>query len=212
MAEQSFASAANFSHSLTSHYVQTAEEANSAISPVSVFICMSMLKHGATGKTKTELEKSLSINSKNENQDAQHVIRKLTESSNDLFTLTTANGLFLQEGFEPETAFVDHLKSEFTAHVENAKFGSQEGEKIVNDWVKKETNGKIKDLIKDTTEDHVMALVNAVYMKGKWAKPFEKEDTDEGEFNLLSGELFFNISLRGKGAFLVLQLVICLMP
>ncbi|XP_075241502.1 alpha-1-antiproteinase 2-like isoform X1 [Convolutriloba macropyga] len=185
MSQQSFTTASNFGHSLTSLYLSSNEGKNSAISPISVFICMYMLKHGANGVTKAELEKALSIEDSN-GQEAQDVIKVLTQSSNSQFTLTTANGLFLQVKFDPVAEYVKYLKKNFSAHVQTVAFGTSAGEKIVNDWVEKETNGKIKDLVKGTQKDTVLALINAVYMKGKWQQPFKKSSTRDDNFHVSS--------------------------
>ena len=188
MSNKSFTTASNFGHALTNLYIASEDGENSAISPISVFICMYMLKHGANGVTKTELEKALSIEDSN-GQEAQDVIKVLTQSSNSQFTLTTANGLFLQVKFDPVAEYVKYLKKNFSAHVQTVAFGTPAGEKIVNDWVEKQTNGKIKDLVKGTTSDTVLALINAVYMKGKWSKEFKKHATYPDQFHVSNTEV-----------------------
>ena len=181
----SFRKVSYFGHTLTNLFLTSQESENSVISPISVFICMYMLKHGANGVTKTELEKALSIEDSN-GQEAQDVIKVLTQSSNSQFTLTTANGLFMQVKFDPVAEYVKYLKKEFSAHVRTVAFGTPAGEKIVNKWVEKQTNGKIKDLVKETQKDTLIALINAVYMKGKWQQPFEKSSTRDDNFHVSS--------------------------
>jgi len=187
MTELSYKTASDFGLELTKLYNEISSEGNTAISPISVFICVAMLKHGANGVTKQELEKALSISAGSHGEEAQHVSKRLKDSSDDLFTMTTANGLFLQENFQPLEAYVQHLKESFEAHVKSVKFGTAEGETVVNQWVEEQTNGKIKDLVKGTTPDTVMALINAVYMKGKWMQEFKKEGTVDGDFYLSNG-------------------------
>ncbi len=176
-------STASFSHALVSLYLRScAEHENSAVSPVSVFICMSMLNHGAKGATKDEISKALSLTSEDGGKDALAVIKHLKASNDSKFVLTTANALFSQLNFEALPDFVAHLKKYFDAHTQSVRFGTPAGEKVVNEWVESATNGKIKDLVRGTSEDTVLALINAVYMKGKWLHPFKKEATSEGDF------------------------------
>ena len=181
----SFRKVSYFGHTLTNLFLTSQESENSVISPISVFICMYMLKHGANGVTKTELEKALSIEDSN-GQEAQDVIKVLTQSSNSQFTLTAANGLFMQVKFDPVAEYVKYLKKNFSAHVQTVAFGTSAGEKIVNKWVEKQTNGKIKDLVKETQKDTLLALINAVYMKGKWQQPFKKSSTRDDNFHVSS--------------------------
>jgi serpin B len=58
----------------------------------------------------------------------------------------------------------------------------------INGWIEKSTNGMIKKML--SAEDvklFKMALVNAVYFKQNWKKPFNKEITREKEFTNLDG-------------------------
>jgi len=56
----------------------------------------------------------------------------------------------------------------------------------INEWVEDETREKIKDLIQRgvLTPFTRLVLTNAVYFKGDWASPFEKEATREEDFTL----------------------------
>merc|ERR1712062_260819 len=127
MTELSYKTASDFGLELTKLYNEINPEGNTAISPISVFICVAMSKHGANGVTKQELEKALSISAGSHGEEAQHVSKQLKDSCDDLFTLTTANGLFLREKFQPLQAYVDYLKESFGAHVKTVKFGTAKG-------------------------------------------------------------------------------------
>src|SRR5262249_17508489 len=56
--------------------------------------------------------------------------------------------------------------------------------KTINAWVEKETNNKIKELIKDgmLESDTRLVLTNAIYFKGDWASQFKKDLTRQEEF------------------------------
>jgi len=59
----------------------------------------------------------------------------------------------------------------------------------INQWISDQTKDKIKDLIQPGVLDPSVRLVltNAIYFKGKWAAPFEKNSTYDGLFTLLDG-------------------------
>ncbi|CAG2188617.1 AT3 [Mytilus edulis] len=56
----------------------------------------------------------------------------------------------------------------------------------MNRWVSKQTNGKIKDLIKEEWIDSnmVMFIINAIYFKATWEKQFSPKNTRKGTFYL----------------------------
>ncbi|XP_063442636.1 antithrombin-III-like [Mytilus trossulus] len=56
----------------------------------------------------------------------------------------------------------------------------------MNSWVSDQTDGKIKDLIKEEWLDHttVMFIINAIYFKATWEKQFVSRDTQKQIFYL----------------------------
>ncbi|XP_075253606.1 iripin-1-like isoform X2 [Convolutriloba macropyga] len=185
MASKRNFSSAVFGHKLTEQFMQNCDQPNCVISPVSVFLCMSMLKRGANGVTEEEIDQVLgtAIGTQTEAIDLMKVFGQYSRTQ---FILSIANGLILQEGFEPLFRFVADLQTDFNASVKNVDFGSIEGVKKLNDWVSHATNRKINQIIDSPIPDTVMALINAVYMKGLWSKPFFELLTKKESFNTAS--------------------------
>lgn len=65
----------------------------------------------------------------------------------------------------------------------------QEALEKVNAWAKKETHGKIEDLLPPGSvgQDTRLVLANALYFKGVWQKTFDSSLTRAGDFFLLDG-------------------------
>jgi len=57
----------------------------------------------------------------------------------------------------------------------------------INDWVAKNTNGRIKEIVSELTPEEILVLVNAIYFKGSWSKEFDPKLTSAREFHLVSG-------------------------
>ena len=191
-------------HVLLKNYMESCEDANYVISPVSVFIAMSMLKHGADGSTKDQLERALLVSPHTHGNEARHVLSVLLPSSDSLVAMSTANanGLFLQEGIEPALSFVTDMRRIFHASVESAKFGSLEGEQKINHWIERESLGKMKDLLTDTSEDDIMALINIVLLRGRWKEVFKKADTIHSNFHVSPEKTVKAEIMRQRGVFL----------
>jgi serpin B len=107
------------------------------------------------------------------------------------FMLVTANSLWGQKGHEFLPQFLDLLAENYGASMRlvDYKNDAEGARKAINDWVSKQTQEKIADLIPQGLLDEATRLVltNAIYFKDKWASPFEKENTNAGPFTLLDG-------------------------
>lgn len=73
----------------------------------------------------------------------------------------------------------------YQAGVESVDFSAKvQTAENINDWVKKQTNDKIQNLIEPELIDDLtrVILVNALYFKGNWTHPFEKYSTRKKDF------------------------------
>ena len=53
----------------------------------------------------------------------------------------------------------------------------------INEWVKSQTNGKIKDIVsEDLDTNTALILINAIHFKGDWEKTFN--NASEGDFHI----------------------------
>ena len=85
----------------------------------------------------------------------------------------------------PGEEFLALAKSNYDAGLNPVDFGNSEAaRKTINDWVEKQTNEKIKDLLPAGAIDSLTRLVltNAIYFKGTWAKQFDPKSTYDGQF------------------------------
>ena len=85
--------------------------------------------------------------------------------------------------FRPE--FLALTRQQYGAEMRLLDFAQAEAaSREINRWVEQQTNGKIKDLIPPGSLDALTRLVltNAVYFKGDWVQPFDKQNTREEDF------------------------------
>jgi serpin B len=70
------------------------------------------------------------------------------------------------------------------------KTAPEEARLAINDWVERETEEKIEDLIPEGAIDDLTRLVlaNAIYFNAKWAHTFPEGSTQDGTFTTLAGE------------------------
>merc|ERR1712038_1475507 len=150
---------------------------NVIISPVSIFLALSLLYHGSDRSTKAELEDFLEIHSKIGSAVATKAL--FSDYARSRKTLNTtiklANGIFADHSLGIKTSFLDALQY-LSSGVRRVDFSDRNpAAGAVNSWVGKETNNLISP--DDISDDTRMVLLNAVYFKANWKNQFYKDRT-----------------------------------
>lgn len=173
--------------------VYRTEQTNIILSTISVKLAVAMLYLGAVGPTAKEIENVLSIQPENKDlalSKFNAVLQSLQTSKNE-YELNLGTKLFLDKSATANPEFVRALKHYFNSAIETVNFKQKSASiKTINDWAAQVTRGKLQQLVStdDTQDNTFMLLVNAIYFKGQWEKPFPESATKPNSFNLLSGD------------------------
>lgn len=164
---------------------------NVIISPLSVSSLLAMLLAGANGATADAIASVLHFDNSSPGGavDFGHLLRYLAVAGGDV-DLTIANAVWANKGYPLKDDFVNNLQDNFGAEVNELDLGSQQGADTIDGWVSDKTKGlieKMSDALRLPDPQAVIVLMNAVYFKGNWTYPFEKERTHPGEFRRLDG-------------------------
>lgn len=102
------------------------------------------------------------------------------------FRLNVANSLWGQAGYPFLPDFLDQLAENYGAGLRLTDYvADPEGSRqAINEWVSRQTEERIQDLIPEGAIDSLTRLVlaNAIYFDAAWANPFEKDLTRDGPF------------------------------
>ena len=95
---------------------------------------------------------------------------------NDNLIFNNVNGLFIKKGF--------NILEEFSLKCKNLNASISELINVsqINSFCYNNTNGKIPECIETIGNDIVLILINAIYFKGNWSKPFNKNFTKKLPF------------------------------
>lgn len=172
----------NFSFNI---FGQLENNENIFISPYSMAIAISMLDNGAEGKSKEEMEQMLGIEDL-ENWNAC-VTYYMSFHKEDTSKLLTANSLWLSEDIalsdNAENDFFNPIKQYYHAEKTQMDLASEDAMKQINRWVSDNTKGMIDSILDEPLDENIkMALLNAVYFKGKWKEQFEEGNTRKEQF------------------------------
>ena len=172
-----------------------AEGGNVFFSPYSISTALAMTYAGARGNTAKQMAETLHFPPKSEGvHGAFAELRAAVEqaSRSPDVQVCEANSLWPQKGYPFLQGYLDLIQRHYGASITPVDFVSarEAARKLINDWVEERTRGKIRDTIRPGVLKALtrLVLVNAVYFKGLWQSPFEKDKTEVEPFHLLSGK------------------------
>jgi serpin B len=172
---------------------------NLFFSPHSLSTALAMTYAGARGDTAQQMSDTLHFNLTQERLHPAFNALDLqlsgrggaAQGEQQPFTLHIVNSLWGQQDFSFLPEFLDSLARNYGAGLRllDFKSGAESARKKINNWVSRETQDKIKDLIPPGGVDEYsrLVLVNAIYFKADWLIPFDKISSHNRPFTLLDG-------------------------
>ncbi|MFX1451518.1 MAG: serpin family protein [Promethearchaeota archaeon] len=183
--------ALNNQFALKCYKILKSDGENLFFSPLSIFICLSMLYSGAKNTTADQMDKVLHFEAL---PDLDATFKYLIEGLNapsrsKCYDLRIANAIWMQEDY--------NILPKYLRIVENSYFGGifkmnfktewENARKNINKWVEDRTENKIKDLLKPEMVNALTRLIltNAIYFLSEWRRKFKKHNTKEEPFTLI---------------------------
>ena len=175
------------------------QEGNLFYSPSSIETALAMTVAGARGQTAEQMIGVLHLGTgRADLHQAMGAflgslnVEKGPDGTPRQYQLSVANALWGQKGLEFLPDYLRLVKDNYGAGLSQVDFlkDAAAARVTINAWVERETHDKIKNLIAEGVLDSRTRLVltNAIYFKGKWAKPFKTAITLEEPFHLAGGK------------------------
>jgi serine protease inhibitor len=208
--EDSFSNALkDFSYKSASKILMS-QTKNTAYSPVSLYMALSLAGSGAAGSTQQEILSVLGVEDKKADYISEQngrLFRSLY-SDNEIGRLKIANSLWLNKGTSFKKSFLDGAVNNFYASLYNIDFSDKKSSKLMSDWISKNTNGTFSPEI-NFEKYQIMSILNTIYYKDQWIDKFDEKATKADVFYLKNGQEvkcdFMNSSyvthsfIRGEG-------------
>lgn len=162
---------------------------NIVFSPLSISAALALMSLGAKGNTLEEILEGLKFNlpetpEADIHQNFGHLLQMLIQPENQV-QINAGNALFIDKHLQILTEFKEKARALYKAEAFTTDFQRpREATKLINDYVRKQTQGKIKELVSDLHRNTSMALVNFLNFQGFWNVTFDPEDTFLGNFTL----------------------------
>ncbi|MFD1144138.1 serpin family protein [Larkinella insperata] len=169
---------------------QAKKDENIFVSPLSLHMALGMLLNGAAGQTADEMKKAMHLDGvslADANQTYELLMQGLP-TADPKVTTKLANSVWYRNGFSVEPSYLDATKKTFNAQISGEDFNNPAPVITkINQWASDNTNAKIKNVIQEIKDNHVLFLLNALYFKGDWKRPFDPKSTVDAPFELASG-------------------------
>ncbi len=126
----------------------------------SLSAAMAMVREGAKGKTREEMDLVLSLPNDGALEGFRAALKKF--QSNEYHTIEAATKLYVDNKHELNPDYQSKVGSYFMAETESFDLSQQElAARTINGWVEENTDGKIKDILPTINEGDDAVLVNA---------------------------------------------------
>nr|XP_048287171.1 serine protease inhibitor A3N-like [Myodes glareolus] len=179
----------DFAFRLYKELTMKCSDKNIVFSPFNISAALAVLSLGASNNTLQEILEGLKFNltetpEADIHREFGHLLHMLSQPG-DQVQISTGSAMFVEKRLLILAEFREKARALYHAGASSVDFQQpHEAKTLINDYVRKQTHGKIKDLISGLDVDTVMVLVNYIYFKGKWRKPFDPDFTFESDFYL----------------------------
>lgn len=190
--------------------VRAEQQGNVVISPASISTALAMTWGGARAETAVEMKKVMHLEgSPAELMDTSgRVTAMLTDKSRPV-VFRIANRLFGEKTYTFQPDYLSATERAYGAPLEHVDFkaGAEPSRALINAWVEKQTESRIKDLIPSGGVDDQtrLVLVNAIYFLGDWAEPFEKGATRPAPFRFSATETSDVDTMNNTGSYRIVS-------
>ncbi|XP_039740054.1 plasma serine protease inhibitor isoform X2 [Pteropus medius] len=183
---------------------------NIIFSPLSISVTLGMIALGTGSNTKAQILEGLGFAQQGGPEEEVHrvfhqLLQELSQPR-EYLQLSLGNALFVKSTVHIHDAFTSAVRTLYLADTFPTDFGDpQAARKQINDYVAKQTEGKIVDLVKSLDGTEVMVMVNYIFFKAKWETSFDSKSTQKHAFHVTSETVVQVPMMRCEDQFLYLQ-------
>ncbi|WP_224094255.1 serpin family protein [Arthrobacter sp. StoSoilB13] len=186
-----------------------AANGNVVSSPASLLFALSMLRAGASGETAAEMDSVLALPIEGRDEAMNAVLAALEKYDGDPGSVDeddpprkpvmhAANGLFVDKGIPTGKDFLATLAKHYGTGVYPVSFQDEAATKpAIDQWVSRNTGGRIKEAPAKYDPDNTFSLLNALYFAAAWQTPFDANDTSDQPFRKAGGEVVSVPTMHG---------------
>lgn len=163
---------------------------NLFLSPFSIQMALAMTAAGAAGDTRQEMYSALGFDNFT-GEDVSGFYRTLIPALQDVDNTTAfeiANSFWSKDCIVVNDDYKNDIRTSFFAEVRTLPSDARTAPGQINGWCSEKTHGMIPKIVDEVPGSTMVALMNAIYFKGIWADPFDKELNTQDKFTCRDGK------------------------
>ncbi len=172
----------------------TKNSENAAVSPISVYMALSLAAECAAGDTREEIVHALGTTYETLSSQTANLYEGLNAERKDergklISKLALGNSVWLQDGAEFKETCLESLSEKYFCHSYSADFANNndEANKAIRKFVKEQTNGLIDQDFK-LPDKTLFTLINTLYLKDAWNTFGEDLDFTEKAYDFRNAD------------------------
>lgn len=188
----------------------SAQPGNLFFSPESISTDFAMAYAGAHGQTATEMAHVFHFTLPPDRlHPAMGSLLTAMNAPHEGYALSVADALWAQQDEKFQPAYLSLVQTNYGAAFRPVDFKTAPDSvrATINQWVEKQTNDKIQNLLGPGTVTPLTRLVltNAIYFKAAWANQFNKNATENEDFHLSAGKTIQAPTMHNSGSYYYLK-------
>ncbi|MBP3609126.1 MAG: serpin family protein [Lachnospiraceae bacterium] len=172
-------------------FLKDTEGKNRIYSPLNVYMALAMLAETTDGESRSQILQLLHVDSMEKLRDNAAILWNANYCDDGTVTSRLASSIWLKNGNDYNTDTLQVLAENYYASSFQGNMGSEEYNKVLQNWLNEQTGGLLKEQASTVGMDPetIVALASTVYFQAKWQKEFWKENNTKEIFHAASGDL-----------------------
>ncbi len=149
---------------------------NMLVSPLSLYLCLSLLATGSDGESKIELENAFGTDIESVKNLSNVLYNRYSQKAYENSKVNIANSVWLNKTYADfvQDGFLSDATKYFNAQIYSSDFLKDNVCGDVNSWVNHYTEGMIDKILESVDHNTVAYLINALYLQSGWAEKYNK--------------------------------------
>lgn len=164
---------------------------NKIYSPLNVYMALSMLAETTDGNSRQQILNLLGADNMEELRNNASVLWNANYCDDGTVTSLLASSAWLSDKITYNQETLNTLAKYYYASSFSGSMGSDEYNKMLQDWLNEQTGGLLKEQASqiEMTPATVLALATTVYFRAKWEDEFYKENNTQEIFHAVTGDV-----------------------